>query len=91
MPDIRPLDARFLYVLKDGSGVYYVTGEPTLGDIERVKAGSLEIIRLSDFRHLGTDETWQAPKIGALSAIYGIPGQPVNLPLDAVKRSKKLP
>lgn len=85
MPDTRPLDARYLYVLKDGTGVFYVTGEPTLGDIERVKAGGLEIIRLSDLRHLGTDEAWHPPKVGALSAIYRIPGPPVNLPLDAIK------
>ncbi len=85
MPDARPLDARYLYVLKDTTGVFYVTGEPTLGDIERVKAGGLEIIRLSDLWHLGPDEAWYALEIGALSAIYAIPGPPVNLPLSHLR------
>lgn len=89
MPDVRPLDARYLYVLKDATGVFYVTGEPSLGDIERVKAGDLEIIRLSDFRYLGADGKWHPPKVGTLSTLYGIPGPPVNLPLDAVKRSQR--
>ncbi len=86
MPDLRPLDARYLYVLKDSTGVYYVTGEPTLGDIERVKDGGLEIIRLSDMRHLAADEAWHLPEVGAVSVIYAIPGPPVNLPLDTLKR-----
>lgn len=87
MPDARPLDARYLYVLKDATGVFYVTGEPTLEDIERVKAGGLEIIRLSDLRHLGADVAWHLPKIGTLSVMYAIHGPPINLPLDTLKRT----
>ncbi len=89
MPDTRPRDARYLYVLKDGTGVYYVTGDPTLADIERVKTSGLEIIRLSDFRYLGADGEWHPPKVGTLSTLYRMPGPPVNLPLDAVKRSQR--
>ncbi len=84
MPDLRPLDARYLYVLKDSTGVYYVTGEPTLGDIERVKAGGLEIIRLSDLRHLGVDGAWHPPAVGGLTTIYRIPGPPVNVAIGSI-------
>lgn len=91
MPDVRPLDARYLYVLKDATGVFYVTGEPTLGDIERVKAGGLEIIRLSDMQHLGADGAWHPPKVGGLTSIHGVPGPPLNLPLDALKRPHRQP
>jgi hypothetical protein len=92
MPDARPLDARYLYVLKDATGVYYVTGEPTLGDIERVKAGSLAIIRLADLQHLGEDGEWQPPAVGALNTIFdpSAPGQPINLPLKIAKRLRRL-
>lgn len=85
MSDARPLDARYLYVLKDANGVFYVTGEPTLGDIERVKAGGLEIIRLSDLQHLGPDGAWHPPTVGGLSTIYRISGPPVNLPLEGIR------
>lgn len=91
MADARPLDARYLYVLKDATGVFYVTGEPTLGDIERAKAGGLEIIRLSDLRHLGADGVWHPPSVGGLTSIYGIPGPPLNLPLDSLKRPRRQP
>lgn len=87
MPDARPLDARYLYVLKDTTGVFYVTGEPTQGDIERVNAGGLEIIRLSDMRRLDQDGAWHPPAVGGLSTIYRIPGPPINLPLNSPKRS----
>jgi hypothetical protein len=87
MPDLRPLDARYLYVLKDSTGVYYVTGEPTLGDIERVKDGGLEIIRLSDFRHLGVDGAWHPLTAGGLTTVYGILGPPANLPLESIRAS----
>ena len=91
MADARPLDARYLYVLKDATGVFYVTGEPTLGDIEEVRAGGADIIRLSDFRYLGSEGAWHPPRVGSLSTFYGIPGPPVNLPPDAVKRSQRHP
>lgn len=87
MADARPLDARYLYVLKDATGVFYVTGEPTLADIERVKASGLEIIRLSDLRHLCPDGAWHPPSVGGLTTIYRIPGPPVNLPLESIKGS----
>ncbi len=87
MPDARPLDACYLYVLKDATGVFYVTGNPTLADIERVKAGGLEIIRLSDLRYFGADEAWHPPKVGSLTTIYRIPGPPLNIPLDLIKGS----
>jgi hypothetical protein len=91
MADARPLDAYYLYVLKDATGVFYVTGEPTLGDIERIKAGGLEIIRLSDLRHLGADGVWHPPKVGGLTSMYSMPGPPLNLPLDSLKRPRRQP
>jgi len=87
MSDARPLDARYLYVLKNATEVFYVTGDPTLGDIERNKAGALEIIRLSDLRHLGPSGDWHPPKVGALTSFYGMPGPPLNLPIDTLKRA----
>lgn len=87
MADARPLDARYLYVLKDATGVFYVTGEPTLGDIERVEAGGLEILRLFDMWHLGADGAWHPPTVGGLTTIYCIPGPPVNLPLESIRDS----
>lgn len=94
MADHRPVDARYLYVLKDEPEVYYVAGEPTAGDMERVRQGSLAIIRLADLWHLAEDGIWRSPKIGALNTLYqpDAPGSPVNLPRDVLKiRAKKSP
>ena len=88
MPDPRPLYARYLYMLKNAPGVFYVSGDPSLGDREAVKTDGLEIVRLSDFRYLGADGQWHPPKVGALSTIHGLPGPPLNLPVDAMKRSQ---
>lgn len=92
MSDFRPLDARYLYVLKDSPGIYYVTGEPTLGDIERVKTGHLAIVRLADLRHLGEDEQWHTPEVGVLNTLYDRKAsrQPINLPLALAEQLRRL-
>lgn len=74
-----PKDARYLYVAKDRDSVFYVRGEPTNADFDRVANGLVEIIRLADGCYWKAGGGWTTPEVSALTMMYGIGGPPVNV------------
>ena len=67
-----PTDLKYLFVFREGSSdVFVTTTAPTSEDLERVRFGLLDVIRLPDMRQLGKNGRWRTVEEGVLGTTTG--------------------
>ncbi len=49
---------KYIFVGEDGEVIFYTDSEPTALDIQTVRQGYLQIIRVDDMTMMGKDDAW---------------------------------